>query len=124
MGFVSLVPVAAPSHPLALAQTPIPRSVARQYTQIVITDVTDQTRGRDFGVIGDRTRRMTDMGSSMNSRSRDSAEVVSLMPKSPGTSTKVGWFVSIWRTIRRQSTEPPNCPSGCIATIGIARTAA
>lgn len=62
MGFASLVPVAAPSHPLALAQTPIPRSVARQYTQIVITDVTDQTRGRDFGVIGDRTWRMTDMG--------------------------------------------------------------
>ena len=62
MGFASLVPVAAPSHPLAMAQTPIPRSVARQYTQIVITDVTDQTRGRDFGVIGDRTWRMTDMG--------------------------------------------------------------
>lgn len=62
MGFASLVPVAAPSHPLAQAQAPIPRSVARQYTQIVITDVTDQTRGRDFGVIGDRTWRMTDMG--------------------------------------------------------------
>ncbi len=62
MGFASLVPVAAPSHPLARAQPPIPRSVARQYTQIVITDVTDQTRGRDFGVIADRTWRMTDMG--------------------------------------------------------------
>src|SRR5690606_19988277 len=62
MGFASLVPVAAPSHPLARAQPPIPRSVARQYTQIVITDVTDQTRGRDFGVIADRTWRMADMG--------------------------------------------------------------
>lgn len=62
MGFASLVPVAAPSHPLARAQPPIPRSVAHQYTQIVITDVTDQTRGRDFGVIADRTWRMTDMG--------------------------------------------------------------
>lgn len=62
MGFASLVPVAAPSHPLARAQPPIPRSFARQYTQIVITDVTDQTRGRDFGVIADRTWRMTDMG--------------------------------------------------------------
>lgn len=62
MGFAALVPVAAPSHPLALAQAPIPRSVARQYTQIVITDVTDQTRGRDFGVIAERTWRMTDMG--------------------------------------------------------------
>lgn len=62
MGFASLVPVAAPSHPLARAQPPIPRSVARQYTQIVITDVTDQTRGRDFGAIADRTWRMTDMG--------------------------------------------------------------
>lgn len=62
IGDTALVPVAAPSHPLAQAARPTPLADVRIHTQIVITDVTDQTRGRDFGVLADRTWRMTDMG--------------------------------------------------------------
>lgn len=62
IGSASLVPVAAPRHPLARAEPPVPLVVVRDHTQIVITDLTDQTRGRDFGVLSSRTWRMTDMG--------------------------------------------------------------
>ncbi|QDZ00739.1 LysR family transcriptional regulator [Nitratireductor mangrovi] len=62
VGASSMIPVAAPDHPLAVAGTPVPPELVREQTQLVITDLTDQTRGKDFGVLSYRTWRLTDMG--------------------------------------------------------------
>ena len=62
VGSTSMIPVAAPSHPLALAAPPVPIELVREQTQLVITDPTDYTRGRNFGVLSFRNWRMTDMG--------------------------------------------------------------
>jgi DNA-binding transcriptional LysR family regulator len=60
IGTTTMVPVAAPGHPLALASTPVPLSIVRDQVQLVITDLTDQTKGKDFGVLSFRTWRLTD----------------------------------------------------------------
>lgn len=60
-GSVELIPVAAPNHPLALMAKPIP-GAARTYTQLVLTDRSPLTAGRDFGVMGSRTWRLADLG--------------------------------------------------------------
>lgn len=62
VGATSMIPVAAPGHPLARAVPPVPIELVREQTQLVITDPTDHTRGRDFGVLSFRNWRMTDMG--------------------------------------------------------------
>lgn len=54
LGEVLLAPVAAPFHPLARMDTIAPGS-ARQYRQLVLTDRSPLTAGRDFGVFGNRT---------------------------------------------------------------------
>jgi DNA-binding transcriptional LysR family regulator len=60
-GSVELIPVAAPSH--ALAQMKKPTSgAARTYVQLVLTDRSPLTQGRDFGVMGSRTWRLADLG--------------------------------------------------------------
>lgn len=60
-GAVELIPVAAPNH--ALAQMKEPTSgAARSYTQLVLTDRSPLTAGRDFGVMGSRTWRLADLG--------------------------------------------------------------
>ena len=60
-GAVPLIPVAAPGHPLALMKDPAP-GAARNYTQLVLTDRSPLTQGRDFGVMGSRTWRLADLG--------------------------------------------------------------
>lgn len=60
-GAVQLIPVAAPGHPLAQLKDPAP-GVARNYTQLVLTDRSPLTEGRDFGVMGSRTWRLADLG--------------------------------------------------------------
>ena len=47
----SLIPVAAPSHPLALCSANAP-GAARNHTQLVLTDRSSLTEGHDFGVMG------------------------------------------------------------------------
>lgn len=60
-GSVELIPVAAPNHPLAQTGRPVP-GAARTYTQLVLTDRSPLTEGRDFGVMGNRTWRLADLG--------------------------------------------------------------
>lgn len=64
LGVVELIPVAAPSHPLAhplAAGRPAPGE-SRKHLQLVLTDRSPFTTGQDFGVIGTRSWRMADLG--------------------------------------------------------------
>ncbi len=60
-GGVDLIPVAAPSHPLAAGRAA--PGAARNFVQLVLTDRSTLTAGRDFSVIGVRTWRLADLGS-------------------------------------------------------------
>lgn len=62
IGRVSLVPVAAPFHPLGRSGRKTPGE-ARSHIQLVLTDRSPLTEGQDFGVIGVRTWRLADLGS-------------------------------------------------------------
>lgn len=61
IGAVKLVPVAAPSHPLA-RMSHIPVGEARKHMQLVLTDRSALTDGRDFSVIGAHSWRLADLG--------------------------------------------------------------
>jgi len=62
-GFVKMVPVCSPLHPLSREAAPIPTSVLREHLQLVVTDRSPLTEGRDFGVLGLRDWRLGDLGS-------------------------------------------------------------
>jgi DNA-binding transcriptional LysR family regulator len=62
IGAVALIPVAAPSHPLAAHRGFIPKSVARDHIQLVLSDRSPLTVGRDFGVVATRSMRLSDLG--------------------------------------------------------------
>lgn len=61
-GHVRMMPVAAPSHPLAQMTGPIATSVVREHTQLVLTDRSELTAGQDFGVLALRDWRLGDLG--------------------------------------------------------------
>ena len=61
VGGAVMLPVAAPDHPLALYEGPVPLSFIRDHIQLVVTDLTEQTKGRDFGVFAYKTWRLTDV---------------------------------------------------------------
>jgi DNA-binding transcriptional LysR family regulator len=61
VGEVGLVPVAAPSHPLAKLDR-IGPGATRQHLQLVLTDRSPLTEGRDFSVASPRTWRLADLG--------------------------------------------------------------
>ncbi|MDO6414240.1 LysR family transcriptional regulator [Sphingomonas sp. BIUV-7] len=60
-GSVAMVPVAAPDHPLALFEH-IPAGAGRDHVQLVLTDRSPLTSGRDFAVLSPRTWRLADLG--------------------------------------------------------------
>jgi DNA-binding transcriptional LysR family regulator len=60
-GSVPMVPVAAPDHELGRMQR-IPPGAGRNYTQLVLTDRSPLTEGRDFSVMSARTWRLADLG--------------------------------------------------------------
>jgi DNA-binding transcriptional LysR family regulator len=62
MGAIELLTVAAPMHPLALRDAPIPLSEAREHTQIVLTDRSKVTDGQSFGIYATRTWKVADLG--------------------------------------------------------------
>jgi DNA-binding transcriptional LysR family regulator len=62
VGTVDMIPVAAPDHPLALAGRNTP-GAGRDHIQLVLTDRSPLTAGRDLGVIGTQTWRLADIGS-------------------------------------------------------------
>ena len=61
VGDASMIPVAAPGHPLAVYKGRVPLPVVRENIQLVISDPSRMTEGKDFGVFAYRTWRMTDM---------------------------------------------------------------
>lgn len=62
VGAVRLVPVAAPSHPLATHRGAVPVAEARRHLQLVLTDRSALTAGRDFAVLAVQTWRLADLG--------------------------------------------------------------
>ncbi|RWD66519.1 MAG: LysR family transcriptional regulator [Mesorhizobium sp.] len=60
IGFMSIVLAAAPSHPLALLPKPVAIEDVREHTQLVVSDQSERTKGRDFGVFAYCTWRLTD----------------------------------------------------------------
>jgi DNA-binding transcriptional LysR family regulator len=62
IGTVTMIAVAAPDHPLARRGGMIPRSAVRTEVQLVLTDRSDLTRGRDFAVLSTQTWRLADLG--------------------------------------------------------------
>jgi DNA-binding transcriptional LysR family regulator len=60
-GAVAMVPVAAPDHPLAKLD-PIPPGAGREHVQLVLSDRSPLTKGRDFAVMSPRTWRLADLG--------------------------------------------------------------
>lgn len=59
---VTLVPVAAPDHPLARVEGPIPPELLRAHVQLVLTDRSPLAGNRDHGVLASRTWRLGDLG--------------------------------------------------------------
>ena len=60
VGEVDLVPVAAPSHPLAASD--IAPGESRRHLQLVLTDRSPLTEGREFSVLSPLTWRLGDLG--------------------------------------------------------------
>jgi DNA-binding transcriptional LysR family regulator len=58
---IDLIPVVAPDHPLAAADEPIENEILNRHAQLVLTDRSDLTAGRDFGVLSGRTWRLADL---------------------------------------------------------------
>lgn len=61
-GSVKLVAVAAPGHPLANLGVPVSAALARDHIQLVLTDRSALTAGRDFGVMSVKSWRLADLG--------------------------------------------------------------
>lgn len=61
VGELELIPVAAPTHPLARAVTILPGMV-RRYRQLVLSDRSSLTAGEDYAVYAARTWRLGDLG--------------------------------------------------------------
>jgi DNA-binding transcriptional LysR family regulator len=62
MTTIQLVPVVAPSHPLAAIDGTIETHVLQQHVQLVLTDPSPLTAGRDYGVLSGKTWRLADLG--------------------------------------------------------------
>ncbi|AQY65643.1 LysR family transcriptional regulator [Pseudomonas veronii] len=60
-GWIDLVAVVAPSHPLALLDDAFDASLFKEYTQIVLSNFPDSDIGRDYGVQAVNRWRVTDL---------------------------------------------------------------
>jgi DNA-binding transcriptional LysR family regulator len=59
---ITLVRVAAPSHPLSRFDGPVPRDELRRHVQLVLADRSGLTGNRDYGVFSSQTWRLADLG--------------------------------------------------------------
>src|SRR5579862_5175762 len=59
---VPLVHVTSPRHPLAGYGVPIPASELAKHVQLVLTDRSTLSKGKEFGVLSPRTWRLADLG--------------------------------------------------------------
>jgi len=57
-----LIHVAAAGHPLAAFEGPVPTEELARHVQLVLTDRSSLTAGREFGVFSPRTWRLADLG--------------------------------------------------------------
>lgn len=64
IGSVPLIPVAAPHHPLAQAKSLRP-GMGRDHVQLVLTDRSPLTEGREFAVVSPHTWRLADIGAKL-----------------------------------------------------------
>lgn len=64
IGSVPLIPVAAPQHPLAQAKSLRP-GIGRDHVQLVLTDRSPLTEGREFAVVSPHTWRLADLGAKL-----------------------------------------------------------
>jgi len=62
IGEIELVPVASPQHPLAKVKGKIQPEALRDQVQLVLTDRSDLTKGRDYSVFSTKTWRLADLG--------------------------------------------------------------
>lgn len=61
LGAVAFCMVAAAEHPLASYRGTIPKSELSKHVQLVLTDRTDLSKGREFGVLSPQTWRLADL---------------------------------------------------------------
>jgi DNA-binding transcriptional LysR family regulator len=59
---IEMVAVASPRHPLARYGAPIPTDELARHVQLVLTDRSELSRGREFGVLSPRSWRIADLG--------------------------------------------------------------
>jgi DNA-binding transcriptional LysR family regulator len=59
---VRMLFVSSPKHPLASLKGPIPAAVLAQHRQLVLTDRSELSQGKDFGVFSSNTWRLADLG--------------------------------------------------------------
>src|SRR6266702_3494860 len=59
---VKMLFVASPTHPLASLKGPIPARVLAQHRQLVLTDRSELSQGKEFGVFSPNTWRLADLG--------------------------------------------------------------
>jgi DNA-binding transcriptional LysR family regulator len=59
---VKMVFVASPAHPLASLKGPIPERVLSGHRQLVLTDRSELSQGKEFGVFSANTWRLADLG--------------------------------------------------------------
>jgi len=62
LGGVKMLFVASPKHPLASLKGPIAATVLAQHRQLVLTDRSELSQGKDFGVFSANTWRLADLG--------------------------------------------------------------
>jgi len=61
IGHSFMLPVAAPNHPLAQINRPLTLGDVREEVQLVVTDASGRTKGRDFNVLSYKTWRVSDI---------------------------------------------------------------
>ncbi|MBX4872545.1 LysR family transcriptional regulator [Rhizobium bangladeshense] len=61
IGHSFMLPVAAPDHPLAQIRRPLTLGDVREEVQLVVTDASGRTKGRDFNVLSYKTWRVSDI---------------------------------------------------------------
>ncbi len=62
LGDVTIIRVAAASHPLAALEGPIAQDRLQDHIQLVLTDRSELTKGEDYGVLSPQTWRLADLG--------------------------------------------------------------
>ncbi len=66
IGHAFMMPVVAADHPLARLQRPLTPADVREEVQLVVTDASDLTRGRDFNVLSYKVWRVSDMATKLH----------------------------------------------------------